>query len=72
LASVIVGDANEAVTEGKDGAIEVGKAREVKGGGGVGVAVGEEEAVGEVKEEKGGGVTVVERDEGWLGDERVP
>jgi len=67
---VTVGDANKAVAEGNDGEIEVGKGGETEGGGGV--AVGENEAVAELKEEKGGGVTVVERDEGWVGDERAP
>lgn len=70
MALVTVGDANKAVAEGNDGEIEVGKGGETEGGGGV--AVGENEAVAELKEEKGGGVTVVERDEGWVGDERAP
>lgn len=34
-------------------------------------AVGEDEVVAELNEEKGG-VTVVERDKEWVGDERAP
>lgn len=72
LALLTVGDANEAVAEGNDVVIVVGEGGEAEGGGGVVVAVGEDEAVAELKVEKGGGVTVVERDKGWVSDEGAP
>lgn len=74
-ASFTVGNANETITEGKDGELEIGeggKAEEGVGEGEGGIvvvaAVGEEELVAEAKEEKGRGVAAVEGDEGFVAD----